>query len=276
MTDQNGFAEFATLLAPAVRKAASLARRLEGRVANDPKRSEPTRVKQALTAADEQAQELLLEALYEHFPDTGLEAEEDTPSVSRFASVREPLVVIDPIDGTLHSYLEARGPYAVMIGVVVRRIFEAGLVALPREGLLFGGTRGAGAWTARVDGPPRPVQAVADGDRVLVSHSMPQPVVDVLERKGLEVIPACGGAVAVAPLIKGVRAGLRYVPIEGGVSIRGRIGCVISREAGALLRTGGGQEFPESVDVSAATLRVATSEEDLDTLAEALAAADLD
>jgi hypothetical protein len=269
--DRDRIALFAVHLTEGVRRAASIARTLEGRVPNRPKRSEPTLVKQALTDADQQAQEALLEALYENFPDVCLEAEEDTESVSRFPTGRDPLVVIDPIDGTLHSYLEARGPYAVMIGLAIEQVFEAGLVSLPREGLLFGGTRGGGAWSARVGGPSRPVRACADGDRVLVSHSMPRPVVDVLERHGWEVIPACGGAIAVAPLIKGVRAGLRYAPNPGGVSIRGRIGCVISREAGALLETDGRRGFPEEVDVAAHTLRIATTEADLDLLAEAAA-----
>ena len=48
-----------------------------------------------------------------------LEAEEDTPSVSRFSESGDALVVIDPIDGTLRFDLEAKGPYAVMIGLAI-------------------------------------------------------------------------------------------------------------------------------------------------------------
>jgi len=266
-------AEFTRLLTAATRRAAALARTLEGRVGNVPKLSEKSAVKQALTEGDTRVQEALLAGLREHFPDVSLEAEEDTAGVSAFRVGGDPLVVIDPIDGTLHSYLEAKGPYAVMIGLAIGRRYVSSLIALPREGLLFGATRRGGAFSARVAGPPRPIRASPDGNRVLVSHGMPRAACAVLEAAGLEVIPACGGAIAVAPLILGVRAGLRIASSEVGVSIRGRIGALIAREAGARLLTDGGRAFPEDVDEPARTLRIATCDEDLAILARALEAA---
>lgn len=267
--------QFVRLLEPAVRRAAGIARSLEGRVPNLPKAGESTRVKQALTEADTLAQEALLPTLREHFPSACLAAEEDTPGVAAFPTEGDELVVIDPIDGTLHSYLERRGPYAVMVGLAVGGEYQAGLVALPREGLLFGGTRGAGAWCARAGGSPRPARARADANRILVSHGMPRAVTDQLEARGFEVIPACGGAVSVAPLILGVRAGVRYAPGDLGISIRGRIGIVIAAEAGAYCKGSDGGDFPLDLATPAPTLRVAATEGDLDVLAEALAAADL-
>ena len=92
--------------------------------------------------------------------------------------------------------------------------------------LEWGGKRG---WRARVAEPLRPVRAEADGRRILVSHGMPGAVSDYLMAKGFEVIPSCGGAVSVAPLIRGVRAGVRWSSNGGvGVSIRGRIGSLIA------------------------------------------------
>ena len=67
--DPHRIARFADHLTDGVRRAASIARSLEGRVPNRPKRSEPTLVKQALTDADSLAQEALLEALQRHFPE---------------------------------------------------------------------------------------------------------------------------------------------------------------------------------------------------------------
>jgi hypothetical protein len=270
------YAEFAALLAPGVRQAARIARSLEGCVPNLPKAGESTAVKQALTSADTQCQEALLTTLEAHFPDVSLAAEEDTPRVARFSTGSEALVIIDPIDGTLHSYLEGQGPYAVMIGLVVAGQYTAGLVALPREGLLFGATRGGGAWSLRGDGPAREISAAADGNRILVSHEMPVPVTEHLTRNGYEVVPACGGAVAVAPLLLGVRAGLRYAPGNLGISIRGRIGCLIAAEAGASLRGPRGAAFPLDVESPAPSLRVATCEPDLRLLEEALAEAGLE
>ena len=97
---------FVRALAPALRQSASIARALEGRVANRPKPGEATAVKAALTIADTASQEALLVPLLEHFPTVRLAAEEDTPSTIQFASEGPELVVIDPIDGTLRFYLE--------------------------------------------------------------------------------------------------------------------------------------------------------------------------
>lgn len=276
MSQAQDFSKFVELLLPATRRAAALARELEGRVGNVPKLSEPTAVKQALTDADKGVQEELLGGLRAHFPEVFLEAEEDTPSVALFGRGGDPLVVIDPIDGTLHSYLERKGPYAVMIGLAVGGSYVSSLVALPREGLLFGATRGRGAFMAKVGGPLRPARVEADGDRVLVSHELPVAVCAALEARGLEVVPACGGAIAVAPLIVGVRAGLRRANVPTGVSIRGRIGVLIAREAGALVATDQGRAFPDELDLRAETLRVGTCQEDLDVLAAALADAGLE
>jgi fructose-1,6-bisphosphatase/inositol monophosphatase family enzyme len=268
--------DFLRLLEPAVREAAGLARDLEGRVANNPKRRETSDVKQALTEADTRVQEVLLAALLQHFPDVSLAAEEDTESVERFPDVGDPrtrdrCVVIDPIDGTLNSYLEARGPYALMMGLVVEGRYEAGFVALPREGVLFAAARGAGAWSARAGGPLRPVVAEDRGNRILVTHGTPDPAHEWLRDQGLEVVPCCGGAAAVAPLLVGCRAGLRWsIGTRRGVSVRGRIGALVAREAGAVLRMEGDAPFPEDDATRAATLRVTAREEDQQLLDEAL------
>ena len=97
-------AAFLDALKPAVRQAAAIAQALEGRVANRPKVGEETPVKAAMTIADSAAQEAILVALHEHFPDVALRAEEDTPTAHAFPADGEETVVIDPIDGTLHAY----------------------------------------------------------------------------------------------------------------------------------------------------------------------------
>ena len=66
--------DFVSALSPAIRQAASIARALEGRVANRPKDGELTDVKAALTVADTASQEALLVPLLEHFPQVELEA----------------------------------------------------------------------------------------------------------------------------------------------------------------------------------------------------------
>ncbi len=265
--------DFARALAPALRQSASIARALEGRVSNRPKAGEATPVKAALTVADTASQEALLVALLEHFPGVRMDAEEDTPSVQRFPSQGNALVVIDPIDGTLRFYLEGRGPYAVMVGLSVDDAYQAALVALPREELFFQAVRGGGARVAHGEAAPEAARAEASGKRVYVSHDLPEPAAEVLRSRGLELVPASGGAIAVAPLVPGVRAGLRLVRgASPGVSTRGRIGALVSEEAGALVRCETGDAFPSKIHDPAHALLVAADEADLDTLQRALAA----
>ena len=58
-------ADFISALAPALQQAASIARSLEGRVANRPKTGESTAAKAALTIADTACQEALLFCCFE-------------------------------------------------------------------------------------------------------------------------------------------------------------------------------------------------------------------
>ena len=264
---------FRQTLLPALREAASLARSLEGRVPNLPKQDEATAVKQALTEGDTAAQEVVLKRLLSAFPDVRLEAEEDTPHVSSFPTTGDATVVIDPIDGTLHSYLEGSGPYSVIVGLVQEGVYRASLVGLPREGLFFDAAEGCGARMSRVGSSPRRARVDPVGSRVLVSHGTPDAVVQRLREQGFEPVPSSGGAVSVAPLISGVRAGLRFVPSGNGISIRGRVGALISREAGAWVRGRGGAPFPEDMQSDAPALLVAATEADLALLDEALDAA---
>jgi fructose-1,6-bisphosphatase/inositol monophosphatase family enzyme len=267
-------AEFVKVIAPSLRRAASMAREFEGRVANRPKSGEATQIKAALTIADTEAQEMLLAALVENFPYVGLRAEEDTPTVARFHENPNASVVIDPIDGTLRFYLERSGPYGVMIGLALENEYAAGLVALPREGYQFEAVRGGGARFAHGDEASRPIDLGSEGSVVMVSHDLCAESVEVLRSQGFEVVPACGGAISVAPLIPGVCAGLRVATNDPpNVSIRGRIGAMISAEAGAQVRRETGAPFPLDIDEPARALIVAASSEHVEALRDALGAA---
>ncbi len=265
---------FVRSLRGAIARAATRAREIEGSATNAPKGHEETPEKQALTQADLECQEILLTALLESQPGVRIEAEEDTPTCRLFDGSRsESVVVIDPIDGTLHSFLQGEGPYAILLGLVVEGVYRAGLVALPREGLFFSGATGGGATWNRARGDERPARLQARGNRVLVSHGMPDSVCVELRARGFEVVFGCGGAVSVAPLIPGIRAGARYAAGDGGVSPRGRIGVVISREAGAIVIGADGQPFPHDMDTPAKTLLIAGNPEDSASLRAAFAAA---
>ncbi|NNL67503.1 MAG: hypothetical protein HKP30_14735, partial [Myxococcales bacterium] len=172
--EEAGPEAFVADLRPAIRQSAAIARSLEGRVPNEPKDDEETAVKAALTVADTAAQEALLVPLLRRFADVELEAEEDTESVRRFSGRRAARIVIDPIDGTLRSYLHAQGPYAVLAGLAIDDVYRAALVALPREGVFLHAIEGRGAFQEDEEGAPVPVRAEADGREILVSYGLPQ------------------------------------------------------------------------------------------------------
>jgi fructose-1,6-bisphosphatase/inositol monophosphatase family enzyme len=253
--------EFVRTLSPALEQAAAIAAALQGRVPNVPKAGESSPVKAALTIADTAAQESLLVPLLARFRAVRLEAEEDTHSVELFTGA-EPAqrIVVDPIDGTLNFYLAGNGWYAVMAGFAVDGRYEAALVALPREGLRFEAVRGAGARRATLGGAWEEARCSTTGRLLLLSDGVPGSIEQRLRAQGFETQRACGGAVALAPLVPGVRGGLRlskYLTI----STRGRIGTLIAREAGARVEDAAGAPFPDSLDAPADSLVVAGDRE---------------
>jgi len=274
MTDTLSPDRFIDCLGPALEHAVAIATALDGRVPNRPKTSEGTPAKAALTSADTATQEALLVPLIAAFARARLEAEEDTPSVTAFTGEDEDArIVIDPIDGTLHFYLEGKGPYALMAGLAIRGRYEAALIALPRERLMLRAVRGGGAWMGQVGTAARPASAAPGGRRVLVSHGMPDAAIRVLRDSGYEVGLACGGALAVAPLLPDVCGALRRAPADGSISTRGRIGLLIAREAGARIEGAACAPFPDDLDTPARSLLVAADEATALALRRALAAA---
>jgi fructose-1,6-bisphosphatase/inositol monophosphatase family enzyme len=256
-----GPAEFVRTLSPALEQAAAIAAALQGRVPNVPKAGEPTPVKAALTIADTAAQEALLVPLLARFRAARLEAEEETHSVELFTgTATSHRIVVDPIDGTLHFYLAGRGLYAVMAGLAVDGRYQAALLALPREGLRFEAVRGDEPRRGLLGGPSEPARCTREGRRLLLSDGVPDAIEARLQAEGFETERACGGAVALAPVVPGVRGGLRIAKYAT-ISARGRIGTLVAREAGAIVETAAGETFPDSLDAPAVSLVVASDRE---------------
>jgi hypothetical protein len=160
-----------------------------------------------------------------------------------------------------------------MVGLAVRDRFEAAIVALPREGLYFEAVRGGEARRARPGGPLRAVRAAPPrGGRILVSPELPQPVAATLLEADYDLALGCGGAIAVAPLIPGVQAGLRLARAREGVSVRCRIGALIAVCAGAHVEDEHGAPFPDTLSGAARALLVSSNERDRRALRQAAAA----
>lgn len=96
-----------------------------------------------VTAADREANELIVNRLRQEFPDDGILAEESTDNDDRLNKDR--VWLIDPMDGT-KNFIQRDGDFAVQIGLAVGGETVAGVVFQPTRDLLYRAARGGGAW----------------------------------------------------------------------------------------------------------------------------------
>ncbi|GAA4046351.1 3'(2'),5'-bisphosphate nucleotidase CysQ [Parerythrobacter jejuensis] len=136
---------------------------------------------------DKTANDYLCAALAEHRPEDGLLSEERKDTSERLAMLR--VWIVDPVDGT-REYGEARGDWAVHVGLAIDGVAAVGAVALPG---LDGGI------VLRSDAPAT-VPAMADVPRMVVSRTRPAPeAVAVAQQIGAELLPmGSAGAKAMA------------------------------------------------------------------------------
>jgi 3'(2'), 5'-bisphosphate nucleotidase len=103
-----------------------------------------------VTAADREANELIVGRLQEEFPDDGILAEESTDSEHRLEKDR--VWLIDPMDGT-KNFIARDGDFAVQIGLAVGGESVVGVVYQPVRGVLYRAARDCGAWMEAGDQP---------------------------------------------------------------------------------------------------------------------------
>jgi 3'(2'), 5'-bisphosphate nucleotidase len=107
------------------------------------------------TAADREAQEIILKLIRAAFPDDALCAEEATPTLRAAAHTGPRLWVVDPIDGT-RGFAQKNGEFSVMVAFVLDGQIAVGAVAEPAQGRLTYAVRGGGCWAQ--DGEAEPVR----------------------------------------------------------------------------------------------------------------------
>jgi 3'(2'), 5'-bisphosphate nucleotidase len=146
-----------------------------------------------VTAADEAAEEIILEALARLSPEVPVVAEESV-AAGRVPDVgTRPFWLVDPLDGT-REFLTKNGEFTVNIALVEDRVPTFGVVLAPALDVAWTGRRGHGA--QRIDGEgPRPVAVRrADPARLVAvaSRSHRDPETDAwLARHGIaETVPA--------------------------------------------------------------------------------------
>ncbi|HEY5074804.1 MAG TPA: 3'(2'),5'-bisphosphate nucleotidase CysQ [Pyrinomonadaceae bacterium] len=96
-----------------------------------------------VTAADREANELIVGRLQAEFPEDGMLAEESTDTDRRLEKDR--VWLIDPMDGT-KNFIARDGDFAVQIGLAVGGESVLGVVYQPTRKVLYRAVRGGGAW----------------------------------------------------------------------------------------------------------------------------------
>ncbi len=103
-----------------------------------------------VTAADREANELIVTRLQKEFSDDGILAEESTDSDHRLEKDR--VWLIDPMDGT-KNFIARDGDFAVQIGLAIGGESVVGVVYQPVRGVLYRAARDRGAWMEEEDRP---------------------------------------------------------------------------------------------------------------------------
>jgi 3'(2'), 5'-bisphosphate nucleotidase len=103
-----------------------------------------------VTAADREANELIVGRLKKEFPDDGILAEESTDTDQRLAKDR--VWLIDPMDGT-KNFIARDGDFAVQIGLAIGGESVLGVVYQPVRDVLYRAARNGGAWIESSDKP---------------------------------------------------------------------------------------------------------------------------
>src|SRR5690349_12236833 len=127
-----------------------------------------------VTAADEEAEALILRRLAQVAPGIPVVAEEEV-AAGRMPSIGEKFFLVDPLDGT-KEFIKRNGEFTVNIALIYKSAPVLGVVSVPVSGETYFAAAGLGAWikkgTSELPLPKhRPVDLSASGLRVVASRS---------------------------------------------------------------------------------------------------------
>ncbi len=196
-----------------------------------------------VTAADRDANALIVDALAEAFPGDAICAEEASEESAAEASARGGRCwFVDPLDGT-REFVDRNGEFCVMIGLAIDGVACLGAVHAPVWGRTWYGMPGLGAWERTDDGHTRPLRVAPVTElSMVVSRSHPHPeVMRLAETLGATRVVPCGGVgLKVAKVVSGEVA--LYAQLATGPKLWD--GCApeaIARGAGAAMTDAQGQ-----------------------------------
>ena len=122
-----------------------------------------------VTAADREANDLIVRRLAAEFPNDGILAEESRDTERRLA--RDRVWLIDPMDGT-KNFIQRDGDFAVQIGLSINGESMVGVVYQPVRDVLYRAVRADGAWIEAKDKPAARMSVSArtnPGEMILAS-----------------------------------------------------------------------------------------------------------
>ncbi len=122
-----------------------------------------------VTQADLAADELIAREISERFPDHRILSEESSPDLGRVQDIKEPLWIVDPIDGTV-NFAHGLRQSAVSIAYVEEGTLRFGVVYNPFTEELFAAALGQGA---TLNGKPIAVAGEKRLDRAIIATGFP-------------------------------------------------------------------------------------------------------
>ena len=114
-----------------------------------------------VTAADREANEMIVDRLSKEFPDDGILAEESTDTERRLE--KERVWLIDPMDGT-KNFVQRDGDFAVQIGLAVGGESVLGAVYQPVRDVLYWAAKSVGSWIEDSKEPPQQMTVSSQTD----------------------------------------------------------------------------------------------------------------
>ncbi|NMC71200.1 MAG: 3'(2'),5'-bisphosphate nucleotidase CysQ [Myxococcales bacterium] len=198
-----------------------------------------------VTAADKEANTLIVEALRRAFPGDAILAEESADDLARLGRPR--LWLVDPLDGT-KEFVARNGEFVIMIALVEEGRPAAGAILHPVSGTLIRARRGGGAWAEDAGGTRR-LRVSERRDlaefRLLVSRSHRSAKIDALRaRLGLAHETPCGSVGLKMFRLATGEADL-YVHLGGGTKEWDLAAPeILIREAGGMLTDAAGAPIP--------------------------------
>ncbi|MEE2659639.1 MAG: inositol monophosphatase family protein [Candidatus Latescibacterota bacterium] len=150
---------------PVVQQCSAASLAFHGNVANVGKAADRTldttearHASSVLTVLDNTFQELILDAVHRTFPHIRCIAEENTPMRRAFVgNDSEYVVILDPIDGTLH-FQQGDAPYHISVGLACKGVMQAAVVTRPSESKIYTAIRSRGSYVQVGGGRPRRLQ----------------------------------------------------------------------------------------------------------------------